>query len=99
MPMPLPMPMPMPIPEAIAADDGIARAMPAAPMGTVAALGDQIDWADSPARLLHERLVESFSLPEPTADDRLPGAVRVGVIVGSSLLLWALIGAVAIFIF
>lgn len=93
------MPMPQPRPDLAAPEDGAARVMQAAPMGAVVALGDQIDWAESPARLLHERLAESFAPPEPTADDRLPGAVRVAVILGSSLALWAMIGAVAILAF
>lgn len=93
--MPMPMPMPMLRPEFNDDDDARATRGPAAPMGAVAEQASAFDAADSPARLLHQRLLETFAPPEPAAVDQWPGAVRLAVILGASLVLWGGISAIA----
>lgn len=70
-----------------------APATPAVPMGGVAAIAQPTGIADSPARQLHDLLVETFNTPTREIDDRWSGPARLGFIVGASLLLWSAIGA------
>lgn len=53
-----------------------------------------IEWADSPARLLHERLIETFAPPAPaSADETLSPRMKLAILVGASAALWVVIGA------
>lgn len=47
--------------------------------------------ADSPARLLHQRLIESFE-PTTTPEWKLPPRTRLLIVTSVVLLPWALIG-------
>lgn len=63
----------------------------------VALADDDVAWAASPARALHDRLVESFAAadrPRGPAKALSPQA-RFAILIGSSLTLWAAIGGVA----
>ena len=57
-----------------------------------ALVGDDVTPTDSPARLLHERLVESFASPAARAETRLSGSARLAILCGSAALLWTAIG-------
>lgn len=57
-----------------------------------------VEWAESPARLLHARLAATFVTPppRPSSDDALSPRAKVAIMLGSTAILWAaLIGAVA----
>lgn len=60
----------------------------------VAIDGATAAWAESPARQLHERLVQSFAAAPLPADDpqKLPARTRLAILVGSTALLWSAIG-------
>ncbi|WEK44125.1 MAG: hypothetical protein P0Y64_04665 [Candidatus Sphingomonas colombiensis] len=49
---------------------------------------------ESPVRMLQDRLLDAFDAPAPVhpSPEKLPLSVRVGVMLGSSLLLWVAIG-------
>ncbi|MFM9827785.1 MAG: hypothetical protein ACKVOB_03445 [Sphingomonas sp.] len=91
--------MPMPLYKRDNPEDAAGPIAPPAPMGSVEAMGDTIDWVESPARLLHERLVASYSRQAHVADEHLPGATRIAIILGASSALWVLIGAIVLAIF
>lgn len=59
----------------------------------VTALTQSAGWAESPARLLHERLVEAFAPEAETVDTRLSARTRLAVLVAATLLPWAVIAA------
>lgn len=65
--------------------------LPAAPL--VVAVGDApIEWSASPARALHEQLMQSFAAHPPVADDdRFPLRTRATIIVAASLVPWVVI--------
>ena len=61
--------------------------------------GGAATWVESPARLLHDRLVESFAAPENKANDAvevLPAGVRLAILLGSVTLLWSIIGGIVL---
>ncbi len=108
------MSMPMPMFQPLHADEGAA--LPSNPMapdaaqgsavaiGPVAALSGSADWAESPARALHERLVETFGSPARhavvgEADDKWPGLARLAFIFGTSAALWGVIAFVVALVF
>lgn len=60
-----------------------------APLGT-----DQVQWSESPARLLHERLVATFVAPPPApSPESFSPRVKLAILVSSSAILWIAIGA------
>lgn len=62
----------------------------------VAIDGATTAWAESPARLLHDRLVQSFATPSIDDDPRLlPAPTRLAILVGSTVALWVMIGTAA----
>lgn len=62
----------------------------------VAIDGAAATWAESPARLLHDRLVQSFATPRIDDDPQLlPAPTRLAILVGSTAALWAVIGTAA----
>ena len=64
--------------------------LPAAPQ--VIAVGDApVAWTESPARALHEQLVQSFATPA-ARDDRLPLRARVAIIGAAVVAPWVAIG-------
>ena len=68
-------------------------ALPAAPQ--VIAVGDAaVVWTESPARALHDQLVQSFATPA-RRDDRLPLGVRLAAIGVAVAAPWAAIALVA----
>ena len=69
--------------------DGEYVELPAA--GTVVMAWGDAAPADSPARLLHQRLVESFET-QPSHEPKLPVRVRLAVVTGVVLLPWVLGG-------
>ena len=76
----------------------VALNLPAKPrFSDAVAIGDDsVAWAESPARLLHDRLVQSFSAPEAVPEQilTLPVRTRLVIIFGSSTLLWTAIGGI-----
>ncbi|QKR99447.1 hypothetical protein F9288_07160 [Sphingomonas sp. CL5.1] len=59
------------------------------------ATGD-LAWTASPARQLHDRLLESFSYPAAAAAEKtLSRRQRLAILVGATAFLWSLIGATA----
>ena len=61
--------------------------------------GGAATWVESPARLLHDRLVESFAAPEMKANDAVeafPAAVRLAILLGSVTFLWSIIGGIVL---
>lgn len=89
------MPMPQPKFAATAATDRpiTAPSAPAPTAGGVAAIAAPTGIAESPARQLHDLLVETFSTPARDEEERWSAPARFGFIVGVSLLLWCAIGA------
>ena len=71
------------------------RAAIAQPEVVTLAEGD-VAWAASPARDLHARLIESFAPVLPRPDVVLSPRQRTLILVGSTALLWAAIGGVAL---
>lgn len=61
----------------------------------VAIDGAEAVWAESPARVLHDRLVQSFAAPAPADPETLSAPVRLGILVGSVTVLWSAIGGAA----
>lgn len=51
-----------------------------------------VEWAESPARLLHARLAATFVTPPPsTTDETLSPRAKVAIMLGSTSFLWAVI--------
>lgn len=64
---------------------------------TLITLGEHdVAWAASPARQLHDRLLESFREPVRDSPMVLSRRKRLAILGGSVALLWSLIGATAI---
>ncbi|WP_419809253.1 hypothetical protein [Sphingomonas sp.] len=59
----------------------------------IARWGDGAGPVDSPARLLHQRLIESFE-PAPSAARELSARTRLAIVSGAVLLPWIAAGAV-----
>lgn len=88
--------MPQPLaksPLAAAPSSPVARPSsgPILPLGT-----DSVVWTESPARLLHERLVATFAPPvEAARPETLSPRAKLAILVGSSAMLWLAIGLAA----
>lgn len=56
-----------------------------------------VEWAESPARLLHARLAATFvAPPPPSMDEALSPRAKVAIMLGSTAFLWTvIIGTVA----
>jgi len=64
---------------------------------TLITLGEHdVAWAASPARQLHDRLLESFREPARDTPKPLSRRMRLAILGGSVTLLWSLIGAATI---
>ena len=73
-------------------DPVTSLALPAA--AQVIAVGDAaVEWSASPARALHEQLLQSFGTAAPVRDDRLPLRWRLVAIGGAVMAPWLAIGA------
>ena len=60
----------------------------------VVAIGDNsATWAESPARLLHDRLLQSFATPAVEDPQLLSAPARLAILLGSVSVLWSAIGA------
>jgi len=70
-------------------------ASPAEPVIVTLGEGD-VAWAASPARQLHDRLLESFSTPAPRPMAVLSRRQRLLILAGSVIFLWSLIGAATV---
>lgn len=83
----------MPRPLAVTTEFASSPARPVPSAASVVSFGEErVDWAESPARLLHERLIATFSPPaSPIVDDALPLRTKLAIIVGTSAALWAVI--------
>lgn len=68
------------------------RAFSAKPVIVTLGEGD-VAWAASPARQLHDRLLESFAAPAVRAEMVLSRRQRLLILAGSVTFLWSLIGA------
>ena len=57
-----------------------------------------VEWAESPARLLHARLAATFVAPPPASmDEALSPRAKVAIMLGSTAFLWTvIIGTVAV---
>ena len=53
-------------------------------------------WAESPARVLHDRLLQSFSTPAVEDPQLLSAPARLAILVGSVTVLWSAIGTTAV---
>ncbi|MFT3976818.1 MAG: hypothetical protein QM688_06865 [Sphingomonas bacterium] len=73
--------------------DAAPDAMPASPVLVTLGEGD-VAWTASPARQLHDRLLESFAAqPAPAVAEKvLPLGQRALILVASVTILWSLIG-------
>lgn len=59
----------------------------------VVAVGEvAVEWSASPARALHEQLLQSFGETAPSADERYPARVRLLIIGTAVLVPWLAIG-------
>lgn len=56
----------------------------------------QLNPAESPARILHERLVESFGTPETRDFGRFSARSRLAILAGLVVLLWSIIGGIVL---
>lgn len=67
--------------------------LPAAPV--VVAVGDApVEWSASPARALHQQLLQSFGAPAASRPDRLPVGARLAIIGAAVMAPWvAIVGA------
>lgn len=74
----------------------IAVTLPAA--ASVVAVGDApVEWSASPARALHEQLLQSFATPARPRADRLPVGTRLAIIGVATLVPWlAILGGWAL---
>ena len=76
---------------------GTRAATPAAtprgsnPSAELVTTAGPVVYMQSPARMLHEQLASRLEARDAVLDTRWPGAVRLGIIVGGSLGLWAAI--------
>lgn len=60
----------------------------------VVSVGDgAIEWSQSPARALHEQLLQSFGAQAPARDDRLPLRLRLAAIGAAVATPWIALGA------
>lgn len=71
--------------------------LPVPPAGAIATpIGDgSVAWSESPARLLHDRLVATFVTPAAAplpAGPVLSPRAKLGIVLGASAALWSLIG-------
>lgn len=66
--------------------------LPPAPAGVVAPWGEA-EPGDSPARALHQRLIDSFEARPAAVDDRLPLQVRLAIVTAAILGPWLVGGA------
>lgn len=83
----------------VAAPSRPARGMPSA-QPVIVSLGEgDFTWSASPARQLHDRLLQSFSEPTRPKEAVLSRRQRLLILVGSVALLWSLIGTAAVAIF
>ncbi len=73
--------------------DAAPRAMPTSPVLVTLGEGD-VAWTASPARQLHDRLLETFAAqPVPVAAEKvLPLSQRALILFASVTMLWSLIG-------
>ncbi|MFW2850450.1 hypothetical protein ACM61V_00795 [Sphingomonas sp. TX0543] len=75
---------------------GRSRSTPAA-QPVVVTLGESdLAWAASPARQLHDRLVESFAAPAAAPGTILSRRQRLLILAGSVALLWSMIGTILV---
>lgn len=63
---------------------------------TLLSLSDTTDWADSPARQLHHRLLENFTAPRVVDESRWSLQARLGTILGVAGALWLAIIAITV---
>lgn len=85
--------MPKPLAKAIASAP-IHSSAPYPHARSVAPIRDDaIEWAHSPARLLHERLIATFAPPLPQEpSETLSPREKLIILVGTSAALWLMIG-------
>lgn len=68
----------------------------AGPSGEAVAHARRVVFIESPVHLLHEQIASRLEAGDAVEDTRWPGIARVGIIVGGSVALWAvMIGAVS----
>ncbi len=91
----MPMPAIKPVTTPVTTMELHLPAMEAVQPSIVTIDGTTAAWAESPARILHERLVQSFATPRPD-ETLLPARVRLAILLGSVTVLWSVIGGVAL---
>lgn len=90
--------MPMPAPKFVEPLNVVLPPAPRQP-SVVVIEGGAATWVESPARLLHDRLVETFVSPDSHAADEvgvLPARTRLAILVGSVTILWSIIGGIVL---
>ena len=86
----------MPMPAIKPAEPFELRLPDAEPTPSVVPIdGTAAAWVESPARLLHDRLVQSFTAPQSAEPQLLPAPARLAILAGSSVVLWSAVYGIA----